>query len=82
MMVYEVVFWDQGVKTTLGFFPTQRLAKNALTMAKKYYLCMHQETQDRLHDGIAGFECIEHKMGFSQCAQGVIDFGRKMKDGE
>ena len=71
---YELALWDRGEKRELGYFATKKEAKQALRLAKKYYSKGYTALQDRIADGIAGYEVIPHEYGMVGIVQALIDY--------
>ena len=72
--IYELVLWDAGNKILLGFFKTSAEAKTAMRLAKKYYAVGWNGLQDRIADGIAGYEIIKHEYGFVSSVAAWIEY--------
>ena len=72
--VYELVLWIAGTKIELGYFLTNREAKEALSLVKKHFAYNDAKLQDMIHDKDAGYEIIAHNVGFNNGVESIIRY--------
>lgn len=70
--IYELVMWIAGRKITLGHFLTNKEAKEALSLVKKYYTYRDKRLQDMIHDKNTGYRIIVHDVGFEKYVETTI----------
>ena len=80
-MIYELVLWIRGERTTLGWFRTKKEAERARRDARKYYKIDDEELQNLFHDGAAGYDIFGYAWGLTQNAAREIDWGKRCKEG-